>query len=50
MSKKTIHGVNAIIGVLLFGFSLFLSWFGLVLVPVMDITTGIILPIIILSI
>ncbi|WP_077324135.1 hypothetical protein [Virgibacillus siamensis] len=50
MNKKTIHRVNVILGVLFFGFSLFLAWFGLVLVPVMDTTSGIIIPVTILSI
>ncbi|WP_077324236.1 hypothetical protein [Virgibacillus siamensis] len=50
MTKKTIHSVNITLGILFFVICLFLAWFGLVLVPVMNTTTGIIIPVIILLI
>ncbi|WP_164667261.1 hypothetical protein [Virgibacillus doumboii] len=50
MNKKTIHIVNISLGVLVIGVCLFMAWFGLALVPIIDTTTGIIIPIIILLI
>lgn len=47
MNKKTIHRVNIALGVLFFSICLFLALVGLVLGPLMDTTTGIIIPVII---